>query len=120
MNNRPNIQNNMLLDVVRLVAWHENFTAEKRSVSVYADAVFEQANMGGEANSLVTFNLSVDMAEVVILIPETEPAKIAWDTIELFDSDIDRSEKLRNGMSVQQSSDPKNENLSGKYQAVII
>ena len=112
MNNRPNKQNNMLFEVVKLVAWHEDFKVERRSVSVHADAVFEQAYMGGDKNSLVTFTLSVKQAELVILVPDTEPAKISWKSIEIFDSDCNRSEKLRGDFHVQQSSDPnKNESI---------
>jgi len=114
LNNRPNKQNHMLLDVVRLVAWHEPFTETRRSVAVHADAVFQNANFGGEKQSDITFTLTVEKAEIVILVPDTEPAKIRWESIELFDSDIGRSEKLRGSFCVEQSSDQrKNESIWG-------
>jgi len=60
-------------DVVSIDAWHEKFSDETAIVDLHADVVFDTARVGGEAESQVRFRLSVKHAELVVIIPESEP-----------------------------------------------
>lgn len=63
-------------DVVTIDAWHAAFDAEHVHVDLHADVVFGTARVGGEADSPVRFRLSVRRAEVVVVIPESEPVSV--------------------------------------------
>lgn len=60
-------------DVVSIDAWHDSFSEAYASVDLHADVVFGTARVGGECDSPIRFRLSVKRAEVVIVIPNTEP-----------------------------------------------
>lgn len=62
-------------DVVAIDAWHLAFDTEHVCVDLHADVVFGTARIGGESESPVRFRLSVKQAEVVVVIPESEPIK---------------------------------------------
>jgi hypothetical protein len=63
-------------DAVTIEAWHEDFSSGKVAVDLHADVVFGTARVGGEPESPVRFRLSIKRAEVVIIVPETEPVSI--------------------------------------------
>jgi hypothetical protein len=63
-------------DVVTVEAWHAPFDAANQTVDLHADVVFGTARVGGETDSPVRFRLSVRRAEIVIVIPESEPLSI--------------------------------------------
>lgn len=63
-------------DVITIEAWHDNFNEKHSRVDLHADVVFGKARVGGESESPVRFRLSVKRAEVVVIIPETEPVTI--------------------------------------------
>jgi hypothetical protein len=63
-------------DVVTIDAWHDAFDGEKARADLHADIVFGIARVGGEAESPVRFRLSIKRAEIVLVIPPTEPVKI--------------------------------------------
>jgi hypothetical protein len=63
-------------DVISVDAWHPSFENETRKADLCADVVFGIARVGGEEESPVRFRLSIKRAEVVIVIPETEPVRV--------------------------------------------
>ena len=63
-------------DVVSIDAWHDPFGSDAGAVDLHADIVFGTARVGGEPESAVRFRLSIKRAELVVIIPETEPVKI--------------------------------------------
>lgn len=62
-----------LAEVVSIDAWHDEFTATTLKVALHVDVVFETGRIGGEAESPVRFRLNVKQADVVVVIPESEP-----------------------------------------------
>jgi hypothetical protein len=63
-------------DVVSIDAWHDRFDSKRSRVDLHADVVFGTARVGGEVDSPIRFRLSVKRAEVVIVLPETEPVSV--------------------------------------------
>jgi hypothetical protein len=63
-------------DVVSIDAWHAAFGAKRPRVDLHADVVFGTARVGGEVESPVRFRLSVKRAEVVVIIPDSEPVSV--------------------------------------------
>jgi hypothetical protein len=63
-------------DVVTIDAWHDDFGADVPKADLHADVVFGTARIGGESESHVRFRLSVRRAEIVVVVPESEPVKI--------------------------------------------
>jgi hypothetical protein len=63
-------------DVVAIDAWHQDFDGDGPKVDLHADVVFGTARVGGEQEAPVRFRLSVKRAEIVVVIPETEPATV--------------------------------------------
>jgi len=63
-------------DVVAIDAWHANFDGTSSHADLHADVVFGTARVGGESDSPVRFRLSVKRAEIVIVIPESEPVSV--------------------------------------------
>jgi hypothetical protein len=60
-------------DVVSIDAWHEKSSDDGATVDLHTDVVFVTARIGGEAQSKVHFRLSIKQAELVVIIPESEP-----------------------------------------------
>jgi len=60
-------------DVLSIDAWHEKLSAKTAIAALHADVVFSTARIGGEVESQVRFRLSIKRAELVVIIPETEP-----------------------------------------------
>jgi hypothetical protein len=63
-------------DVVSIDAWHEPFDGESTRVDLHADIVFGQARVGGESDAPVTFRLSIKRAEIVLVVPASEPVRV--------------------------------------------
>jgi hypothetical protein len=63
-------------DVVTVDAWHESFDGKRFKADLHADVVFGMARVGGEAESPIRFRLSVKRAEIVVVIPESEPLTV--------------------------------------------
>lgn len=63
-------------EIVSLDAWHEGFTALRKAVDLHVDVAFSTGRIGAEAGSNVRFRLRLKRAEVVVIVPPTEPAKI--------------------------------------------
>ena len=60
--------------MVTIEAWHDDFG--KPRVNLHADVVFGTARLGGEAESPVRFRLRVKRAEVIVIVPDSEPVSI--------------------------------------------
>jgi hypothetical protein len=63
-------------DVVTIEAWHDRFSDRKSRVDLHADVVFGTARVGGEQESPVRFRLSIKRAEIVVIVPDTEPVSV--------------------------------------------
>jgi hypothetical protein len=76
MGNPNSNQMRAFADVVSIDAWHRGFESGCDRADLHADVVFSTARMGGEPESKVRFRLSLKRAELVVVIPETEPVKV--------------------------------------------
>jgi hypothetical protein len=65
-----------LADVVSVEAWHQAFDEKNTRADLHVDVVFGTGRIGSEAASPVRFRLSLRQAEVLVIIPPTEPAKV--------------------------------------------
>jgi hypothetical protein len=63
-------------DVVTIDAWHDTFDGMRSKADLHADVVFGTARVGAERTSPVRFRLSVKRAEIVVVIPESEPVSV--------------------------------------------
>jgi hypothetical protein len=74
----PNLNNQKraLAELVSIDAWQDAFDQKHPKVDLHADVVFGTARVGGETESKIRFRLSVRQAEVVVVIPESEPASV--------------------------------------------
>lgn len=63
-------------DVVTIDAWHDTFDGDHSVVDLHTDVVFGTARVGGEPEAPVRFRLSIKQAEVVVVIPESEPVAV--------------------------------------------
>lgn len=66
-----------LADIVSTDAWHDAFSAKKPKVDLHIDVAFGIGRIGGGDISDVRFRLSLRQAEIVVIIPENEPASIS-------------------------------------------
>jgi hypothetical protein len=57
-------------------AWHGEFTNECKRVALHADVTFGTARLGGEPESKVRFKLSLQRAELIVILSDNEPAII--------------------------------------------
>jgi hypothetical protein len=76
MNNNSENRKRAFADVVAIDAWHDNFSENVSTADLHADVVFGTARVGGESQSPVRFRLSVRRAEVIIVIPDSEPVSV--------------------------------------------
>jgi hypothetical protein len=74
-------------DVVTVDAWHQTFEGTKK-VDLHADVVFGIARVGGESTSPVRFRLKVRRAEVVLVIPDSEPVGVDKPSVSRDSPDI--------------------------------
>jgi hypothetical protein len=65
-----------LADVVSVEAWHDSFSQDVTAVDLFVDAVFSMGRLGAEADALVSFELCVRRAEVVVVVPPSEPLTV--------------------------------------------
>jgi hypothetical protein len=63
-------------DVVTIDAWHDAFDDENAKADLHADIVFGVARVGGEPESPIRFRLSIKRAEIVVVVPESEPVSV--------------------------------------------
>ena len=65
-----------LAEVVSIDAWHERFGESCDRADLHANVTFMTGRLGGEPESQVRFRLSLKRAEIVVVIPETEPLSV--------------------------------------------
>ena len=73
-------------EVVSIDAWHEGFESGKGKADLHADVVFGTGRLGGEPQSQVRFRLRVKRAELILIVPKTEPINISRRSINRFGS----------------------------------
>jgi hypothetical protein len=73
--NRDN-RRRALTDVVDVEAWHEPYSPAVRTAELHVDVTFGIGRVGGDSVSPIRFQLSLRRAEVVVVVPKVEPAKV--------------------------------------------
>ncbi len=76
MTNNADNRRRAFAEVVSIDAWHDPFGPQALKVDLHADVVFGTARIGGEPDAPVRFRLSIRQAQVVVVIPETEPVSV--------------------------------------------
>jgi len=76
MSNNSANRKRAFAEAVSIDAWHQAFGPEAAKVDLHADVVFGTARVGGEADSPVRFRLRMKRADLVVVIPDSEPAMI--------------------------------------------
>lgn len=66
----------ILSDVVSVDAWHNELGSEHPRADLHVDVTFGVGRFGAEESSPVRFRLSLKNAEIVVVIPETEPVRV--------------------------------------------
>lgn len=74
----------LFADLVSLEAWHDEFTQEHSTASLFANVVFGEAKMGGNSDADVTFRMKITRAEIVIVVSDFEPVSIDPREVERF------------------------------------
>jgi hypothetical protein len=68
-------------DVVSVDSWHTPFDGLSGTATVHIDAVFGEARIGGDAEAPIRFRLSLRRAEIVVVVPHSEPLQIQKGTV---------------------------------------
>ena len=63
-------------ELVSVEVWHDTFGSDVPSADLHVDVVFGTARVGGEVESPVRCRLSLKRADVVVVIPHSEPLSI--------------------------------------------
>ena len=94
-----NNRSKTLSEIVSLEAWHDPFCKKNKSVDVHVDVAFLSGRLGGEDASEVRFVLELRQAEIVVIIPPTEPARVQTTSVSrdapLVDGRLVREKKFR-------------------------
>lgn len=67
--------------MVSIDAWHKPFSNQNPTADLHVDATFSTGRVGGEKSSKVSFRLSLRRAEIVVVLPTTEPIDIKKSSI---------------------------------------
>lgn len=65
-----------LSDVAAVEAWHADFESGCRTAALYIDVVFQTGRLGGNPKDRVRFKLGLKRAEIIVVIPKGEPARV--------------------------------------------
>jgi hypothetical protein len=114
-----------LADVVTVEAWHKGFRAKVEKADLHVDVVFMSGRIGGLPGDDVRFQLSLKRAEVVVVLPPSEPAKVDPTSVsrdapqkEIESREtkkIKRQAGIEAGIGVKANSNPS---VGGKFKAV--
>jgi hypothetical protein len=77
-------------EVVSIQAWHNSFNSKVSKADLLVDVVFGEARIGGELVSPIRFKLELRCAELIVVVPETEPVSVDL-------SSVSRDAPLRKG-----------------------
>jgi hypothetical protein len=69
-------------EIVSIDAWHTKFDDKNDDASVHVDLSFFEGRLGAEEESQVRFKLALTRAELVFVIPATEPLKVIQSTVD--------------------------------------
>lgn len=83
-----------LAEVVTLEAWHDRFDGGRMRADLHVNVAFSTGRIGGKATDKVRFRLMLRQAEVVIVIPPSEPAKVDPRSVR-------RDARIREGVATQ-------------------
>ena len=89
MNHNHDNRKRIFSEIISLEAWHDAFSEEASQVSLHADVVFSEGRVGGESEAKVRFKLSIERAELIIIVPEAEPLSIDRSTVSRDDIAIE-------------------------------
>jgi hypothetical protein len=90
-------------DVVTIDAWHDAFDGEKARADLHADIVFGTARVGGEPESPIRFRLSIKRAEIVLVVPPSEPITIDRSSVSRDSPDLPGRQAQRPPFQLQES-----------------
>ena len=93
-------------NVVSIEAWHSKFDSQTRSATVHVDISFLRARLGEEPESPVRFDVALKRAEIVFIIPATEPLKVIQSSV--------KRESPRSGRAVVAESVTKSGTVRGQ------
>lgn len=68
-------------EVASVDAWHSSFTQGRKEAAVHVDVAFTDGRIGEEPDSPVRFRLRLRRAEMVIVVPAIEPAKVVKSSV---------------------------------------
>ncbi|WP_157196438.1 hypothetical protein [Methylobacterium sp. 88A] len=77
-----------LNEVVSLDAWHKGFTKSRKASDLHVDVTFSEGRIGEDSDSNVRFRLSLKQAQIVVVVPPNEPAKVQVATVRREDKDV--------------------------------
>ena len=80
-------------EVVSVQAWHDSFDSKVSKADLSVDVVFGEARIGGEVVSPIRFKLELRRADLIVVIPETEPVSVDL-------SSLSRDAPLRKGRRI--------------------
>jgi hypothetical protein len=69
-------------EVVSIDAWHSHFDENDDTATVHVDLTFLEGQLGSEADSQIRFNLALKRAELVFIIPKTEPLQVLQSSVD--------------------------------------
>ncbi|WP_430444246.1 hypothetical protein [Sphingorhabdus contaminans] len=69
-------------EIVSIDAWHTDFDDADDTATVHVDLTFLEGLLGSEDESQIRFNLSLKRAELVFLIPSTEPLQVLQSSVD--------------------------------------
>lgn len=76
-------------DVVVVDAWHDSFNLQTQQASLHAEVSFGTARVGGDIESQIRFRLSVRRAELVIVLPTSEPLLVKKKSVSRDSDDVE-------------------------------
>jgi hypothetical protein len=65
-----------LHEIISLDVWHKGFTKIRDTSDLYVDVTFSEGRISGRPDEDVSFRLKLKKAEIVVIVPPTEPAII--------------------------------------------
>ena len=89
-----------LSDVVGIEAWHASFDEGRSNVALHIDVVFQTGRLGGNPQDRVRFKLGLKRAQIVVVIPPGEPARVDAQSV-VRDSPITSGEIIQRTASAR-------------------
>lgn len=69
-------------EIVSIDAWHSHFDENDDTATVHVDLTFLEGQLGSDSDSQIRFNLALKRAELVFIIPTTEPLQVVQSSVD--------------------------------------